>query len=142
MPNKLKLKIVTPEKVIFESEIDEVLVPGADGELGILPGHIPLIAALKVGELKIKKEGKWDHFAITGGFIEVCENNVKVLANAAEHAEDIDEVRAMEAKKRAESLLKEKQEDVKFTEASALLERSITRLQVAQRKKKYKSKTL
>ncbi|MCX6806702.1 MAG: F0F1 ATP synthase subunit epsilon [Candidatus Berkelbacteria bacterium] len=142
MANKLHLKITTPEKVIFEGDVDEVLVPGSNGELGILPNHTHILANLKVGELKIKKEGTWDHFAIMGGFVEVGEeNNIKILADAAEHAEDIDEAKAMEAKERAESLLKEKREDVKFTEASVMLERSLARIRVAQRKKKYKAKT-
>jgi F-type H+-transporting ATPase subunit epsilon len=142
MSNKIKLKIVTPEKVVFEGEVEEVLVPGSEGELGILPKHIPLLAALKPGELKIKKEGFWDNFAIMGGFVEVREDNtVTVLAKSGEHAEDIDEARALTAKERAESLLKEAKDEVKFAEDSAALERDITRLKIVQRKRKHKAKS-
>lgn len=139
---KIHLKIVTPEKVLFEGEVDEVLVPGSEGELGILPKHVSLLAALKPGELKIKKEESWDNFAIMGGFVEVKEDNaVTVLARSGEHAEDIDEVRVLAAKGRAESLLKEAKDEVKFTEASTALQRALTRLKVVQRKRKHKTKT-
>lgn len=140
--DKIHLKIITPERVIFDGEVDEVLVPGSQGQLGILPKHISLLSALKAGELKIKKEGKWDFYTVLGGFVEVRPNSeVVVLASSAEHAEDIDEARALQAKERAQSLLKEKVDEVKFTEAQAVLERAITRLKVAQRKKKHQVKT-
>lgn len=140
---KIFLEIVTPEKVLFQGEVEEILVPGSEGELGILPDHIPLISTLKPGELKIKKEGNWDYFAVLGGFVEVRPGSkVFVLASACEHAEDIDEARALQAKERAESLLKERKDEVKFTEASAALERAITRLKVAQRKRKHKAKAI
>ena len=143
MPEKIKLKIITPEKVIFDGEVDEVLVPGIEGELGILPKHVSLLTALKAGELRMKKEGNWDNFAIMGGFVEVMpDSSVKILANSAEHAKDIDEARAIQAKEKAESLLKEKREDVKFTEAAAAMERALVRLKVAQRKRKHKSEAL
>lgn len=140
--NKIKLKIVTPEKVIFDGEVEEILVPGSEGELGILPEHEPLLSVLKVGEMRIKKGNEWDHFALMGGFIEVRpDSQVKILANAAEHADDIDEARAIQAKERAENLLKEKRENVSFTDASVALERSLSRLKVAQRKRKHKAKS-
>ncbi len=140
--DRIKLKVVTPEKVIFDGEVDEIVVPSALGEMGILPDHEPLLAALCCGEMKIKKGADWDHFALLGGFVEVRQGSkVKILANAAEHAEDIDEARAIEAKEKAEKLLKEKREDVSFTDASVALERSLSRLKVAQRKRKHKQKS-
>ena len=141
MSNKIKLKIVTPEKVIFEGEVEEIIVPSMQGEMGVLPDHEPLLAALSVGEMRIKKANNWDHFALMGGFIEVRpESNVRILANSAEHAEDIDEARAMEAKQKAEKILTERKEDVSFADASGALERSLSRLKVAQRKRKHKGK--
>ena len=137
--DKIKLQILTPEKPLFEGEVEEILAPSTNGEIGILPHHIPLISSLCSGELKIKKDTDWDCFAIMGGFIEVRnDNTVRVLASNAEHAETIDEARALEAKQKAESLIKEAKDDVKFTEASASLARAITRLKVAQRKRKHK----
>lgn len=133
------MKILTPEKPLFDGEVDEVLAPSTNGEIGILPKHISLISSLAPGELKIKKGESWDHFAIMGGFIEVRpDNTVRVLASSAEHAESIDETRAIAAKEKAESLLKEAKDDVKFADASAALARAITRLKIAQRKRKHK----
>lgn len=143
MSEKLHLKIITPERVLFDGEVDEVLLPGSDGQLGILPHHVPLLAALGVGELMLKKGNEWESFAVLGGFVEVrSDGSVSVLADAAEHAEEIDELKALEAKKRAESILLERKDEVKFTEASLALEKAIALLKVAQRKRKHRSQTI
>jgi F-type H+-transporting ATPase subunit epsilon len=143
MAEKLHLKIVTPDRVLFDGLVDEVLLPGSEGQLGILPGHIPLLAMLRIGELMIKQGDEWESFAILGGFVEVQKGGlVSVLADAAEHAEEIDELKALEAKKEAESVLAEKRDEVKFAEASLALEKAIALLKVAQRKRKHRSQLM
>lgn len=133
---KIHLEIVTPEKVIFDGEVDEILLPGPDGEIGVLPNHIPLVSLLKPGELKIKNEGRFDYYSVFGGFVEVRpDSKVVVLASAAEHAEDIDEAQALQAVERAKSLLRERKDEVMFAEASAALERALVRLKVVKRKR-------
>lgn len=139
----MRLEIVTPEATVFDGDVEAVLVPGKEGQLGILPNHEPLLTALRPGELVVIDGGKREHFALAGGFVEVRPGSrVVVLAHAAEAAEDIDEARALEAKRRAEELLKEKREEVKFTEASVALERALARLKVAQRKRRPKAPTV
>src|SRR3990172_8216110 len=102
---KLNLDIVTAERVVFSQEVDSVVAPGIEGELGILPHHAPLLTALKTGELRIKSNGDVTHMAIGGGFLEVMPDKVVVLADTAERAEEIDVARAAEAKRRAEQRL-------------------------------------
>ncbi|MBI4050447.1 MAG: F0F1 ATP synthase subunit epsilon [Candidatus Doudnabacteria bacterium] len=136
---KIKFKIATPERVVFESEADSVTCPTQMGEVTILPNHIPLVANLNAGELKVIENGSPRHFAVSGGFIEVRpKNEVIVLADAAEREEEIDIKRAEEARQRARKLMAEEVKDAeKFVEAQALLERSLARIKVA-RKRKYK----
>lgn len=102
----------------------------------MLPRHIPLISVLKPGEIRVKKGGQIDYFAVGGGFLEVKKDSqVIILATTAEKAEDIDEARAIEAKKEAERLMKEAKEDIEMADAQAFLERNLARLKVAQRKR-------
>ena len=105
---KIKFKIVTPERIVFEDEVDQVTLPVTDGEVTILPNHLSYIASLKAGEIMLKKDGKEIDLAVSGGFIEFDKNNLVVLADTAEHAEEIDLKRAEEARKKAEQLKKEK----------------------------------
>src|SRR3989304_3131665 len=104
---KLKLDIVTAERVVFSQEVDSVVAPGIEGELGILPHHAPLLTALKMGELRIRSDGEVIHMAIGGGFLEVMPDKVVVLADTAERAEEIDLARAQEPKRRGEEGLQE-----------------------------------
>lgn len=135
----ITFEIATPERVISKEEIDQVSLPTELGEITILPGHIPLVANLVPGEMKITKDGKEILYMITDGFVEVRDGNaITVLADAAERPEEIDEQAAEEARVRAKKLMKEPKGDaVKEAKAAAVLERSLMRLRIA-RKKKYR----
>lgn len=130
MEEKLSLDIVTPHGTVFSGGVDEVTVAGSEGEFGVLPGHAPLIAIVRIGALITKTDGKPSYFFVGGGYAEVLSDKVIVLAESAERAEDIDVERAMEAKKRAEELLARK-EEIDFTRAQVALERAVTRMQIA-----------
>ncbi|MDE3089139.1 MAG: F0F1 ATP synthase subunit epsilon [Chloroflexota bacterium] len=133
---KIKLEIVTAERLVLSEEVDFVSAPGIDGVLGILPRHAPLVTALTLGELRYKKADEEFHFAIGGGFMEVRPDKVTVLADSAEHAEEIDEMRAEQARERARELLKEKpRADVEFARIEQALRRAELRLRVAKRRR-------
>ena len=136
----LRLEIVTAERMVYSDDVNVVVAPGVEGELGILPHHAPLLTALQPGELRIKKDGEEIILAISGGFLEVRPDKVIVLADAAERAEEIDIARAEEAKRRAEERLKERAPEVDLLRAEAALRRSLMRLEVAARRKR-RSKT-
>lgn len=132
----IKLDIVTAERVVLSEDVDYVSAPGVDGILGILPRHQPLLTALTVGELHYKKGGQEFNFAIGGGFMEVRPDKVTVLADSAEHAEEIDEQRAEQARQRAQQVLKEKPRgDIEFARMEESLRRAELRLKVARRRR-------
>lgn len=132
----IRLEIVTAERMLLSEEVEYVSAPGVDGVLGILPRHAPLLTALTVGELRYKKGGQEIAFAIGGGFMEVRPNQVIVLADVAESADEIDEQRAEAARKRAQELLKEKPRgDVEFARIEQALRRAELRLKVARRRR-------
>lgn len=133
---KLTLEIITGEQLLLrEEEIDEVIAPGSVGELGILPSHAPLVTSLQAGSLRVKRAGSEDDFFISGGFLEVREDNVKVLADAAERGTEIDLERAELARQRAEDRLRGEQ-TVDRIRAEASLRRSLVRLKVARRRRR------
>ena len=132
-PAKLLLEIVTPDRALVREEVDEVQVPGAEGYLGVLPGHTPLLATLKVGELWYRIGPEKHHLAIAGGFVEVRPDGVTVLAQIAERAADIDVARAEAARKRAEERLARPSAEFDFERARVSLLKSLIRLQVASR---------
>jgi len=133
----LRCEVITAERVLYADDVNMVLAPGAWGQLGILPKHAPLITSLTMGELIIRKEGEEDvHIAIHGGFMEVRDNRVTVLADTAERAEEIDIARAEAAKARAEALLKRSVSDEEFERARAALRRASLRLKVAKRRRR------
>jgi len=135
----MELEIVTPEKVIFQGQVDEIYVNTADGAIGILPHHINLFTKLIPGELKLKISGKEQFMALTGGFLEVNKNKVTILADYAVHAEDIDVNKAMEARKRAEEILKKKESRIteqEFAAAEAAFQQAIAELKVAEHRHK------
>jgi len=136
----LRLEIITAEREVFADDVNVVVAPGTEGQLGILPHHAPLITMLNPGELLIRKDNEETYMAITGGFIEVRPDKVIVLADACERAEEIDIARAEAAKSRAEEQLKTPVEKVDAARAEAALRRSLVRLQVAERRRR-KSKT-
>jgi F-type H+-transporting ATPase subunit epsilon len=134
----LKLDIVTIERQVFSDDVDIVIAPGVEGELGILPQHAPLITALKEGELRIKQGPEEQSFAIGGGYLEVLNNQVTVLADSAEHAGEIDVARAGAARARAERLLAEGPPDpVDRSMIEGALRRSRVRLKVARRRRRF-----
>ena len=132
----LKLDIVTVERLVYSQDVDMVIAPGIDGELGILPRHAPLLTALAYGELRAKRGTEEDSFAIGGGFMEVQPDHVTVLADAAEYAEEIDIERAEAARRRAEENLQAIEDEVDYTKAVAALRRSLVRIKVAQTRRR------
>ncbi len=136
---KLNFEITTPEKVVYSDQVDEVVLPTVQGEIGILPNHIPLVSILKPGELRIKKGNEEEFLAVSGGFIEVRPDKVVVLADSAEKSDDIDEEKAEEARQKAEKLLTEKKTDAKeFAALSAKIEKELVRLKVVKRRRRRK----
>jgi F-type H+-transporting ATPase subunit epsilon len=131
----LNLQIVTPERMLFDGDVDFVSAPGAEGVLGILPRHAPLLSGLKAGELRYRKGGDETALALGGGFIEIRDNKVIVLADSAERSDDIDISRAEEARKRAERLLSDrgKLNEEDLMRAEMALRRALTRIDVARR---------
>ena len=135
---KINLQIITPEKVAYKGEAEQVTLPTKDGEITILANHIPLISSIKHGKLVIKNGSEEILMAVWGGFVEVKKNDLIIMTNTAERSEEIDEERAQKARERAEKLLaeKDKLDDVAFADASAALERSLMRLNLSKRRKK------
>lgn len=135
--SSLKLDIVTAERIVYSEEVDAVIAPGVEGQLGILPHHAPLMTILQAGELVVRRGNKEDSLAISGGFLEVRPDRVIVLADSAERAEEIDEARAEAAKKRAEERLHDRKvAGLDETRAEAALRRAIARLSVAEKIKR------
>lgn len=131
------LEIVTAERLVYSDEVDIVVAPGMEGELGILPHHAPLLTILQPGELRIHKTGQEDvYMAVTGGFLEVTGNRVIVLADAAERSEEIDEARAQEALRRAEERVERSEEGADLQRALASIRRSRLRLDVKRRRRR------
>lgn len=133
LPTKLTLEIVTPDRSLVREDVDEVQVPGAEGYLGILPGHTPLLATLAVGELWYRVGSEKHFLALAGGFVEVLPDRVTILAHIAERAAEIDVTRAEAAKKRAEERLTRPSVEIDSERARIALIRSLIRLQVASR---------
>lgn len=132
----LLLEIITPEKVIYKDEVNEVIVPTVNGEIAILPNHINLLTQVNPGELIIKKGSAQQYLAITGGFLEVSNNKISIIAEYAVKAQDIEVARAMEAKKRAEKVMAEKSTDNEQRIAQAEMIKAILELKVATRHKR------
>ncbi|MEH7235229.1 F0F1 ATP synthase subunit epsilon [Bacillus sp. JJ1562] len=130
----VKVNVVTPDGPVYEADVDMVSAKAQSGELGILPGHIPMVAPLQVGAVRLKRGSSTDLVAVSGGFLEVRPDQVTILAQAAETAEKIDVHRAEEAKHRAEQRLQAKQDHVDFKRAELALKRAINRLNVTKNK--------
>jgi len=137
---KLKLKIITPEKIVFENdEIDQVSIPTNTGQITILPSHIPLISMIEAGELVYSSKGKVEHFAVSGGFIEVkTDNRVMILADNAEKADEIDTERALAAREKALKQIEalKNLEDIDFAKLQAVIERENNRLKMGKKYRK------
>ena len=127
----LRLEIVTPERKVYEEDVEMVSVKGVAGELGILPNHIPLVTPLRIAPVRVKRAGREEKIAVHGGFMEVRKDKVVILAEAAERGSDIDVLRARQAKERAEARLAAKRENIDFKRAQLALQRALTRLEVS-----------
>jgi F-type H+-transporting ATPase subunit epsilon len=132
----LRLEIITAERQVFADDVNAVIAPGIEGELGILPHHAPLMTMLKPGELLIRKDSNETYMVVSGGFLEIRPDKVIVLADACERAEEIDITRAEEAKHRAEERLKTHPPGLDMARAQAALLRSLVRLRVAERRRR------
>ena len=133
----LHVEVITPERKVYEDDVDMVVAPGSEGYLGILPHHAPLLTALGPGEFRVKKGGIEEHLAVFGGFMDVRGDRVVVLTEAAEHVEEIDAQRAQEARDRAQQALAAVGMDpAAEARARAALQRALIRLRVSERRRR------
>jgi len=130
--NTLHVEVVTAERELYNGEADMVSVQGTEGRMGILPRHAALLSTLAPGELRIKLGGAEEPLFVSGGFLEVSNNTVSILADTAEHAEEIDQARAEAARRRAQESLEQAQSDTDRASLTAALQRAIARLHVAE----------
>ena len=133
MANTLKLEIVTPEAKVYSEDVDMVTLPGVEGEMGILPMHVPLMTQLTAGEVVVRKGGQDFFLAVGEGFVEVTGERVSILTDMAIKAENIDEAKAEEARQRAEARLAEKLDDEEVAMVKATLDHSLAQLRVKRR---------
>ena len=132
---KLKFEIVTAERIVYSDEVDLVVAPGVEGQMALLPMHAPIMTTLQPGEILLRKGGEETSIFVSGGFLELMNDKVTVLAQSAERAEEIDVARAEEAKKRAEERIVSRGVDIDLARAEAALRRSLTRLRIAEKVK-------
>jgi F-type H+-transporting ATPase subunit epsilon len=132
----IKLEIITAERQVFSDDVNTVVAPGVEGELGVLPHHAPLITMLKPGEVLIRKDNEETYLFVSGGFLEVRPEKIIILADACERAEEIDIERAEAAKRRAEERLKTLTPEIDVAQVQAALLRSLVRLRVAERRRR------
>ena len=132
----MMLEIITAERQVYSDEVDMVIAPGIDGQLGILPRHAPLMTILKPGELTVRKEGEEDlYVAVSGGFMEVLGNRVSILADACERSDEIDEERAQRAVQRAQERLANRDSDMDLEKGMASLSRAQARVNLVRRRR-------
>ncbi len=133
LPEKLTLQIVTPERLVLSETVDEVVLPSVEGYMGVRPGHAPLLAELDVGEISYRTAAGERYLAVSGGFAEVLQGGVSILAETAELAEEIDIERAQRSRERAETLLKTRLSGQELLRAELRLEKAIGRIRVRER---------
>ncbi|KKQ52781.1 MAG: ATP synthase epsilon chain [Parcubacteria group bacterium GW2011_GWD2_38_11] len=135
MSSRIKFKIVTPERTLFEQEVDQITLPVTDGEVTIMPDHRSYIASLKAGEVMFKVDGKETLLVVSSGFVEFNNNTLVVLADTAEAAGEIDLKRAEEARKRAEEIKNEKvtMSEMEYARVAAAIEKESARVRVARK---------
>ncbi len=134
MADELMLEIVTPEKMVFSDKIEEVTIPGAEGEFGVLRGHEAFLSAVDIGELNYIKDGKKTYYSVNTGYAEVTSSKVTILIETAERSDGIDKERALKAKDKAESRLSQMtKEDVEYEIMRAALARAIARINAAEK---------
>jgi F-type H+-transporting ATPase subunit epsilon len=131
--NTFLLEVVTPERIALSDEVQFVVVPALDGELGILRNHAPIVAGLKIGVLRYTMPGGEIHYmALSGGLMEVIDNEAKILAETAEHGREVDLLRAKAAKDRAERRLAERQDQISYVRAQMALLRAVARIRASE----------
>ncbi len=138
MARQLRVRILTPEKVVYEDNVDMVVAPGTDGEIGLLPLHAPLVTPLATGEMRVKHGEHQDYVAVSGGYLEVREDQVTVLADNADIASEIDVAEAERMKAQAEQKMKEARQgerEDEYQQAKNNLDWALTRLRVASQRK-------
>ncbi|MBI5141957.1 MAG: F0F1 ATP synthase subunit epsilon [Nitrospirae bacterium] len=134
MAERLKLDIVSPDKLVLSDEVDEVVAPGSEGEFGVLPGHLALLATLDIGELTLRKSSGFEHVFVSSGYAEVLNDKVTILVESAENSRDIDVNRAQAAKSRAEDRLSRTHDgSIDVARAEVALKRALHRLEVARK---------
>jgi F-type H+-transporting ATPase subunit epsilon len=134
MADELMLEIVTPDKLAFSDQVEEVTIPGTEGEFGVLRGHASLLSSIEIGELSYTKDGKRTHYAVNTGYAEILSSKVTVLVESAERADAIDKDRAMKAKEGAEAkIAKISKEDPDYEKLRIALSIAETRLRVAEK---------
>jgi F-type H+-transporting ATPase subunit epsilon len=131
MAKQINLVVVTPERLVLDAKVDDVAIPGFDGELGVLPEHALLLSMLETGVLTYHQSGQKSMMAVSGGYAEVTPEKVTILATTAEAQDEIDIERARRARERAMKLLKASEQEIDFAKARAKLEKAIIRLRVA-----------
>ncbi|MBM7622901.1 F0F1 ATP synthase subunit epsilon [Sporohalobacter salinus] len=131
MANTVQVDILTAERTVYSEEVEMVIVPAIDGDLGVLPNHAPLVTGLDIGKIRIKKDGEEIKLATSGGFMEVKPDQVNILADTAEFPDEIDIKRAKDAKNRAENRLQKNKDRINDTRAEVALQRAINRIDVA-----------
>ena len=131
----MMLEIITAERQVYSDEVDMVIAPGVDGQLGILPKHAPLMTMLKPGELTVRKNGEDIYVAVSGGFMEVLGNRVSVLADACERSDEIDEERAQQAMQQAQERLANQDSDMESQAALAAFQRAQVRINLVRRRR-------
>ncbi len=128
MDKSLKLEIVTPDRLVLSREVDYVGAPGLEGDFGVLPNHVPFLTSIKIGNVLYKEDGKSHYVFVAGGFAEVSNSKITILAEVAERAVEIDKDRANKARDRAEKLIAQKQNDMDMARGQAALRRAIMRI--------------
>ncbi|MGI5849239.1 MAG: ATP synthase F1 subunit epsilon [Christensenellales bacterium] len=134
MPAKYTLEIITPERIFFHGEVESVIIPTPDGYMSIQKMHEPMVAAIKVGDMKLNIDGEWRECTTSSGFVEVRPNETIIFSQAVEWPEEIDIRRAQEAKERAEDRLRQKQSYQEYMQSQIALARAMVRLRVGRRR--------
>ena len=130
--SSIAVDIMTPERLVLQTQAESIVVPASDGELGILPHHAPLLAELQPGQIRLRNGGNVELFAVSGGFVEVENNRVAIFAETAEMAQEIDAERARQAAERAKAALKIAKSDIDLAMAEAALQRALVRLRITE----------
>ncbi len=135
MANTLRLEIVTPEATVYSEDVEMVTLPAVEGQIGILPQHVPLMTQMVPGEMIVRKNGQNRFLAVGEGLVEISADHVAILTDLAVAAEDIDEAKAEEARQRAAARLREKLSSEEVASVNAALARSLAQLRVKRRQR-------